>query len=106
MSRPRGLFVSRDTQATAWPSRVRPTAVFSSAPPTIRSSDVACSSRRKLGGLRRIIASPKVITSYGMVVSPRNAMNAIRGLEGLFLGACLLHDAHILAREVANALEI
>src|SRR5262245_20376098 len=63
MSRPSGLSVSRDTHAVRRPSRARATAVFSSAPPTCTSRLRACSSRRKPGGLRRIIASPKVITS-------------------------------------------
>ena len=37
ISRPSGLSVRRDTQAADRPSRARPTAVFSSAPPTCTS---------------------------------------------------------------------
>src|SRR5579885_704652 len=81
ISRPRGLFVSRDTHAADRPSRATPTAVFSSAPPTCTSRLRACSSRRKLGGLRRTIASPKVTTSCGMLLPP--------GWDGVRAGAAL-----------------
>src|SRR5438552_14696697 len=90
MSRPRGLFVRRDTQAALWPRRETPTAVFSSAPPTNTSRLSACSRRRKDGGLSRTMASPKVITSNGMLCSASN----------------LLHDGRVLLGQLANAVEI
>src|SRR5262249_54777271 len=92
MSRPSGLFVRRETHADACPSRARPTAVFNSAPPTWTSRLRACSSRWKFGGFRRIIASPKVTTSYGMV--------------SRFLFAGLLDYGNILLRQLADAVEL
>ena len=67
MRRPSGLSVRRETQAAEWPKRASATAVLSSAPPTCTSRLRACSRRRKFGGLRRIIASPKVTTSWDIV---------------------------------------
>src|SRR5262249_29832541 len=65
MSRPSGFSVNRDTHAACRPSRARPTAVFSSAPPISTSSEYACSNRRLSAGVSRTIASPKVMTSMG-----------------------------------------
>src|SRR5262249_49547715 len=50
----------------------RPTAVWSSAPPTRASRLWACSRRPKWGGLNRTIASPKVITSNGIASALRS----------------------------------
>src|SRR3954447_6196605 len=101
MSRPSGLSVRRETQAEVRPRRATPTAVFSSAPPTWRSRLRACSSRRKLGGARRIIASPKVITS-GM--GCRGVGRASGGTSGP--GADLLDDGDIPRRQLADAVEV
>src|SRR5262249_22233605 len=91
MSRPRGLRVRRDTHAAERPNRARATAVFSSAPPIWTSRLLDCSNLRKLGGLRRIIASPQVTTSCAM---------------GSLSSSRLLTDGHILTGQLADAVEV
>src|SRR5436190_18503195 len=106
ISLPKGLFVRRDTQAVEWPRRARPTAVFNSAPPTRRSRLAACSNRRKLGGLSRIMASPKVMTSF-----MSSFFNRPTGWGPLFLGTLqlcsrALNDGHVLTRQLANLIKL
>src|SRR5205807_4189477 len=88
--RPRGLRVSRETQAAEWPSRARPTAVFNSAPPTNTSRLRACSRRRKFGGLSRTIASPSVMTSCAML-APLSKNTPTRASPGR-----LIHPARLV----------
>src|SRR5262249_21366844 len=99
MRRPSGLSVRRDTHALRRARRASATAVFNSAPPTCTSRLSVCSRRRKFGGLRRIIASPKVTISCGMG----------RSEPGRRPGLCLaefLDDLDVLAGQVADAVEV
>src|SRR5437868_14220355 len=91
MRRPSGLLVKRETQLAVRPRRATPTAVLSSAPPANISRLVACSSRRKPGGCRRIIDSPNVTTSTGMI---------------FLFSSGLFNDGDILAGQFADAIEI
>src|SRR5262245_46008437 len=104
MSRPSGLLVSRDTQVAFRPSRASPTAVFNSAPPTNRSRFVACSKRRKPGGLSRTMASPNVTTSWGMELLHLHRASAAELNQMIHLVAVLRRhalDVIVSVRDVA-----
>src|SRR3990172_6722880 len=60
---PKAFSGSRLTKPALRPSLAMPAATVSSDPPTVIFNVEACSNLSKSGGARRIIASPKVMTS-------------------------------------------
>ena len=61
---------SRETHVAGTSRQARVAALFSSAPPTVRSSEVARSRRSLPGGVSRTIASPNVTTLPASPVTP------------------------------------